>query len=67
MKTRPCTPGKNQRFAKTSRRRHFDFLLGGASFKSTDWKKRKRRNIDAGLGFGRFLAAKIEFMERGRL
>jgi hypothetical protein len=33
------------------------------SFGSTirDWKKKKRRNIELGSGFGRFLAVKIEF------
>ena len=36
-------------------------LRRGQSFKSTDWKKKKRRNIELGSGFGRFLAAKIEF------
>jgi len=36
-------------------------LRRGQSFKSPDWKKKKRRNIELGSGFGRFLAAKIEF------
>ena len=35
--------------------------MRGESFKSTDWKKKKRRNIELGSGFGRFLAAKIQF------
>ena len=29
-------------------------------FQEPDWKKKKRRNIELGWGFGRFLAAKID-------
>ena len=66
MKTRPCAPGKinapprltSQNISPAPFRL---FLMRGESFKSTDWKKKKRRNIELGSGFGRFLAAKIEF------
>jgi hypothetical protein len=66
MKTRPCAPGKiNAPPRLTSQSispAPFRLSLGrGQSFKSTDWKKKKRRNIELGSGFGRFLAAKIEF------
>src|SRR5262245_40385945 len=66
MKTRPCAPGKiNAPPRLTSENispAPFQlFLTRGQSFKSTDWKKKKRRNIELGSGFGRFLAAKIEF------
>ena len=44
------------------------FLRRGQSFKSTDRKKKKRRNIELGSGFGRFLADKTAFSsERDRL
>ena len=65
-KTRPCAPGKinapprltSQNISSAPFRLS---LRRGQSFKSTDWKKKKRRNIELGSGFGRFLAAKIEF------
>ena len=47
---------------KTSRRRHADFLLGGVNLsRALIGRRKKRRNIELGSGFGRFLAAKIEF------
>jgi hypothetical protein len=66
MKTRPCAPGKinapprltSQNISPAPFRLS---LRRGQSFKSTDWKKKKRRNIELGSGFGLFLAAKIEF------
>ena len=66
MKTRPCALGKinapprltSQKISPAPFRLS---LRRGQSFKSTDWKKKKRRNIELGSGFGRFLAAKIEF------
>ena len=66
MKTRPCAPGKinapprltSQNISSAPFRLS---LRRGQSFKSTDWKKKKRRNIELGSGFGRFLAAKIQF------
>ena len=66
MKTRPCAPGKinapprltSQNISPAPCRLS---LRRSQSFKSTDWKKKKRRNIELGSGFGRFLAAKIEF------
>ena len=58
MKTRPCAPGKinapprltSQNFSPAPFRLS---LRWGQSFKSTDWKKKKRRNIV----LGRVLAA----------
>jgi hypothetical protein len=66
MKTRPGAPGKiNAPPGLTSQNiSPAPFRLSlrrGQSFKSTDWKKKKRRNIEPGSGFGRFLAAKIGF------
>jgi hypothetical protein len=66
MKTRPCAPGKiNAPPRLTSQNISLaPFRLSlrrGQSFESSDWKKKKRRNIELGSGFGRFLAAKIEF------
>jgi len=66
MKTRPSGPGKinapprltSQNISPAPFRLS---LRRGQSFKSTDWKKKKRRNIELGSGFGRFLAAKIQF------
>jgi hypothetical protein len=66
MKTRPCAPGKinaqprltSQNISPAPFRL---FLMRGQSFKSSDRKKKKRRNIEACSRFGRFLAAKIEF------
>jgi len=66
MKTRPCAPGKinapprvtSQNISPAPFRLS---LRRDQSFKSTDWKKKKRRSIELGSGFGRFLAAKIEF------
>src|SRR5262249_32240366 len=66
MKTRPCAPGKinapprltSQNISPAPFRLS---LRRGQSFKSADWKKKKRRNIEPGSSFVRFLAAKIEF------
>ena len=66
MKTRPCAPGKinappritSQNISPAPFRLS---LRRGQSFKSTDWEKKKWRNIELGSGLGRFLAAKIEF------
>src|SRR5215471_17598866 len=66
MKARLCAPGKinapprliSQNISPAPFRLS---LRRGPSFKSTDWKKKKRRNIELGSGFGRFLAAKIQF------
>ena len=58
---------QNQRSASVNLPKHLAgamlrlSLRRGQSFKSPDWKKKKRRNIELGSGFGRFLAAKIEF------
>src|SRR5215472_15957344 len=62
MKTRPCAPGKinapprltSQNISPAPFRLS---LRRGQSFQTTDWKKKKRRNIE----LGRVLAAKIEF------
>ena len=70
MKTRPCAPGKinvpprltSQNISPTPFRLS---LRRGQSFKSTDWKKKKRRNIELGSGFGRFLADKRHFPRSG--
>ena len=37
------------------------FSYAGPIFQELDWKKKKRQNSELGSGFGRFLAAKIEF------
>src|SRR5262249_501794 len=37
------------------------FLRRGQSFQEPDWKQKKRRNVELGSRFGRFLTAKIEF------
>jgi hypothetical protein len=37
------------------------FPYAGPIFQEPDWNKKKRRNVELGSGFGRFLAAKIEF------
>ena len=63
MKTRPCAPGKiNALTSQNISPAPFRLSLRrGQSFKSTDWEKKKWRNIELGSGLGRFLAAKIEF------
>jgi hypothetical protein len=37
------------------------FPWAGPIFQEPEWKKKKRRNVELGSGFGRFSAAKIEF------
>jgi acetamidase/formamidase len=70
MKTRPRAPGKiNAPPRLTSQNiSPAPFRLSprrGQSFKSTDWKKKKRRNIELGSGFGRSLAASPSFSTGG--